>query len=41
MGIESTLGQGTTVTIRLPVLLPPVQPAEPAGDNVVAFNPVR
>lgn len=41
MGIESTLGEGTTVTIRLPVLLPPVQPAEPAGDNVVAFNPVR
>ncbi|MDB5469178.1 MAG: two-component sensor histidine kinase [Caulobacter sp.] len=41
MGIESTLGQGTTVTIRLPVLLPPAAPAEPAGDNVVAFNPVR
>jgi len=41
MGIESTLGQGTSVTIRLPVLLPPTVSTEPTGDNVVAFNPIR
>ncbi|MBX3479901.1 MAG: HAMP domain-containing histidine kinase [Caulobacter sp.] len=41
MAIESTLGQGTSVTIRLPVLLPPKTASEPASDNVVAFTPVR
>ncbi|MFO1013635.1 MAG: HAMP domain-containing sensor histidine kinase [Caulobacteraceae bacterium] len=44
MAIESTLGEGTAVTVRLPVLLA-VQPAAPdpatfAG-NVVAFKPQR
>ena len=42
MTIESVLGEGTTVAVRLPVLLsagrglPP-----PVGDNVIAFNPLR
>jgi cell cycle sensor histidine kinase DivJ len=42
MTIESTLGEGTSVTVRLPVLLPPTttEPGQ-AGDNVVAFNPQR
>jgi cell cycle sensor histidine kinase DivJ len=43
MAIESTVGEGTTVTIRLPVLLPPTAAETNAetGDNVVAFNPQR
>jgi cell cycle sensor histidine kinase DivJ len=43
MGIESVLGEGTTVTIRLPVLLPPIGPtaSEPSADNVIAFTPPR
>ena len=42
MVIESVLGEGTTVSVRLPVLArgergsPP-----PVGGNVIAFNPVR
>ena len=40
MIIESTLGQGTSVLIRLPVLLPALAKApEPRADNVVVFNP--
>jgi cell cycle sensor histidine kinase DivJ len=42
MLIESTLGEGTSVTVRLPVLMQPEQGAPPpAGDNVIAFNPLR
>jgi cell cycle sensor histidine kinase DivJ len=41
MGIESILGEGTTVSVRLPVLLPPIGSAAPASDNVVAFTPAR
>ncbi len=41
MTIESTVGEGTSVTVRLPVLLPPTASGEPGGDNVVAFNPQR
>ena len=45
MSIESTLGEGATVTVRLPVLksIPePLQPLpEALGENVVAFAPPR
>jgi cell cycle sensor histidine kinase DivJ len=42
MVIESTVGEGTTVTVRLPVLMRPEQgEPPPPGDNVIAFNPVR
>jgi cell cycle sensor histidine kinase DivJ len=42
MIIESTVGEGTTVTVRLPVLMRPEQGAPPPmGDNVIAFNPIR
>ncbi|HYE46339.1 MAG TPA: HAMP domain-containing sensor histidine kinase [Caulobacter sp.] len=41
MAIESTLGEGTTVTIRLPVLLPPVGAAPAPADNVVALHTQR
>jgi cell cycle sensor histidine kinase DivJ len=42
MLIESALGEGTTVTVRLPVLAQGVQDTPPpAGGNVVAFNPQR
>ena len=45
MSIESTLGEGATVTVRLPVLksIPePLQPLpETLGENVVAFAPPR
>ncbi|MFZ5670503.1 MAG: sensor histidine kinase, partial [Pseudomonadota bacterium] len=42
MVIESTLGEGTSVTVRLPVLQRPAQGgAPPTGDNVIAFNPQR
>jgi two-component system, cell cycle sensor histidine kinase DivJ len=42
MSIESVLGEGTTVTIRLPVLLPPASAStEATPDNVLAFTPVR
>ena len=42
MTIESTVGEGTSVSVRLPVLLPPsaAEPGPP-GDNVVAFAPQR
>jgi cell cycle sensor histidine kinase DivJ len=39
MTIESRLGEGTAVTVRLPVVHES-RPA-PSGDNVVAFNPQR
>ena len=51
MTIKSVLGEGTAVTVRLPVLLesaaadpaPPVEPprAVALGDNVVVFKPQR
>jgi cell cycle sensor histidine kinase DivJ len=44
MSIESTLGEGTAVSVRLPVMLPasaPEAPAMVAGDNVIAFSPQR
>ena len=42
MTIESVLGEGTTVAVRLPVLLTSGRGAPPPiGDNVIAFNPVR
>jgi cell cycle sensor histidine kinase DivJ len=42
MIIESTLGEGTTVTVRLPVVvMRGREAAMPAGDNVIAFNPLR
>ena len=42
MIIESTVGEGTSVTVRLPVLLMPERGAPPpVGDNVIAFNPIR
>ncbi len=41
MLIESILGEGTTVTVRLPVRLAPGQGVQPVGDNVIAFNPHR
>ncbi len=44
MTIESTLGEGTAVSVRLPVMLPVLgveAPAMVAGDNVIAFTPQR
>ncbi len=42
MVIESTVGEGTSVTVRLPVLEKPELGAPPpVGDNVIAFNPQR
>jgi cell cycle sensor histidine kinase DivJ len=46
MSIESRLGEGTAVTVRLPVLTAPedVQSAPPLGDGggeVIAFKPQR
>ena len=42
MVIESTVGVGTSVTVRLPVLERPERGTPPPiGDNVIAFNPVR
>jgi cell cycle sensor histidine kinase DivJ len=42
MVIESTVGEGTSVTVRLPVLERPERGAPPPlGDNVIAFNPQR
>jgi cell cycle sensor histidine kinase DivJ len=44
MSIESRLGEGAAVTVRMPVLKP-IEPPEPANDpqtaDVIAFNPVR
>ena len=39
MTIESRLGAGTAVSVRLPVVIP--TPTVELGDNVVAFNPQR
>ena len=46
MNIESQLGAGTAVTVRLPVLAPPEEPVLPlaqptGGAQVIAFNPQR
>jgi cell cycle sensor histidine kinase DivJ len=44
MVLESQLGQGTTVTVRLPVLIPePEAPPAPAegGAQIIAFSPQR
>ena len=42
MTIESALGEGTSVTVRLPVLARPEQETPPpVGGNVIAFNPQR
>jgi cell cycle sensor histidine kinase DivJ len=49
MSIRSVLGEGTAVTVRLPVLAPPSEVPGPTpepmavamGDNVVAFKPQR
>ncbi|MGE5500919.1 MAG: sensor histidine kinase [Ignavibacteriales bacterium] len=45
MSIESTLGEGATVTVRLPVLKSIPEPLAPLpetlGENVVAFAPPR
>ncbi len=40
MIIESVLGEGTTVSLRLPVVTRPAsQTPPPSGGNVIAFNP--
>ena len=45
MSIESRLGEGTAVTVRLPVLAPEPEAAQPepasGGAQVIAFNPQR
>ena len=42
MTIESALGEGTSVTVRLPVLSRPEhETPPPVGGNVIAFNPQR
>ncbi|MDP1629903.1 MAG: HAMP domain-containing sensor histidine kinase [Caulobacter sp.] len=42
MMIESTVGRGTSVTVRLPVLSrPEVAPPPAASGNIIAFNPHR
>jgi cell cycle sensor histidine kinase DivJ len=45
MSIESALGEGTAVTVRLPVMLAPLNGSPPAplplGGNVVAFSAQR
>ncbi len=42
MTIESVLGEGTTVAVRLPVMIAAGRGAPPPiGDNVIAFNPQR
>ncbi|MES2034603.1 MAG: HAMP domain-containing sensor histidine kinase [Pseudomonadota bacterium] len=42
MVIESALGEGTAVTVRLPVLARPEhETPPPVGGNVIAFNPQR
>jgi cell cycle sensor histidine kinase DivJ len=47
MSIESRLGEGTAVTIRLPVLVetpqngPPSENGPPKGGEVIAFKPQR
>ena len=40
MSIESQLAEGTSVTVRLPVMQPDDQrPPAPEGANIIAFNP--
>ena len=39
MVIESALGEGTAVTVTMPVV--ESEASRPVGDNVVAFNPQR
>jgi cell cycle sensor histidine kinase DivJ len=43
MSIESAVGEGTTVTVRLPVMSAAAQASAvvAGGDNVIAFNPQR
>ncbi len=46
MSIESRLGEGTAVTVRLPVLSEqevetPVAPPSDGGGEVIAFKPQR
>ncbi len=41
LSIASTLGQGATVYVRLPVLLPAPEPGAALGPNVVALHPRR
>lgn len=45
MALESTLGEGATVTVRLPVLKAIAEPPQPTpesfGENVIAFAPQR
>lgn len=42
MVIESQLGEGTSVSVRLPVMARPAQGTPPpVGGNVIAFNPQR
>jgi cell cycle sensor histidine kinase DivJ len=46
MSIESRLGEGTAVTVRLPVLIEPqaadpVEPPSDGGGEVIAFKPQR
>ncbi len=39
MSIESRLGEGTSVTVRMPVLVPARTGS--AGAEIIAFPPVR
>ena len=43
MSIESRLGEGTSVTVRMPVLAPPRRAPEPvtATAEIIAFPPAR
>ena len=41
MIIESTLGEGTSVTVRLPGVAPPAEHGERPTAQVIAFNPGR
>ncbi len=41
MSIESALGEGTSVSVRMPVLQPPAPKADPVGAQIIAFNPHR
>jgi hypothetical protein len=41
MIIESTLGEGATVTVRLPGLIVTAESEDKPGANIIAFNPAR
>ena len=41
MSIESRLGEGTSVTVRIPVVRRVPAPAPPAGAQIIAFKPSR